>query len=77
MQGILISIREASLVIRQRDEAVLQVLKFTAFLSVGRTLDEFISLSRDVFSIKALNLGSSTHVVGDQFDEITHLAAGF
>lgn len=44
MHGIVISIREASLVIRQRDEAVLQVLKFTAFLSDGRTLDEFAAL---------------------------------
>src|SRR6201997_137378 len=44
MHGIVISIREASLVIRQRDEAVLQVLKFTAFLSAGRTLDEFGAL---------------------------------
>ena len=33
VHGIVISIREASLGIRQRDEAVLQVLKFTAFLS--------------------------------------------
>src|SRR6476646_3198571 len=44
MHGIVISIREASLVVRQRDEAVLQVLKFTAFLSAGRTLDEFAAL---------------------------------
>ena len=44
MHGIVISIREASLVIRQRDEAVLQILKFTAFLSAGRTLDEFAAL---------------------------------
>ena len=39
--GIVISIREAALVIRQRDEAVLQVLIFSAFVSVSRTLDEF------------------------------------
>jgi hypothetical protein len=44
MHGIVISIREASLVIRQRDEALLQVLKFTAFLSAGRTLDEVAAL---------------------------------
>ena len=44
VHGIVISIREASLIIRQRDEAVLQVLKFTAFLSAGRTLDEFAAL---------------------------------
>jgi hypothetical protein len=59
MHGILISIRAASLVIRQRDEAVLQVLKFTAFLSAGRTLDEFISLSRGCFVDKSSQPGKS------------------
>ena len=59
MHGILKSIREASLVIRQRDEAVLQVLKFTAFLSAGRTLDEFISLSRGCFLDKSSQPGKS------------------
>src|SRR5882757_350860 len=54
-----ISIREASLVIRERDEAVLQVLKFTAFLSAGRTLDEFISLSRGCFLNKSSQPGKS------------------
>ena len=44
VHGIVISVREASLVIRQRDEAVLQVLKFTAFLGAARTLDEFAAL---------------------------------
>src|ERR1700704_1881820 len=44
MHWIVISIRDASPVIRQRDEAVLQVLKFMAFLSAGRTLDEFAAL---------------------------------
>jgi len=42
---IVISIREVALVIRQRDETVLQVLKFAAFFSVSRTLDEFGALS--------------------------------
>ena len=45
MHGIVISIREASLVVRQRDEAVLQILKFAALLSADRTLDEFAALS--------------------------------
>jgi len=44
VHGIVIRIREASIVIRQRDEAVLQVLKSTAFLSAGRTLDELAAL---------------------------------
>jgi hypothetical protein len=44
MHRIVISIGGASPVIRQRDEAVLQVLKVTAFLSAGRTLDEFAAL---------------------------------
>ena len=44
VHGIVISIREAALVIRQRDEAVLQVLIFSAFVSVSRTLDEFAVL---------------------------------
>jgi hypothetical protein len=44
MHGIVVSIREASLVIRQQDEAILQVSKFTAFVSAGRTLDEFAAL---------------------------------
>jgi hypothetical protein len=41
VHGIVISIREIALVVRQRGEAVLQALKFAAFLSVSRTLDEF------------------------------------
>src|ERR1700758_1317284 len=44
VRGIVTSICEVSLVVRHRDEAVLQVLKFTAFLSAGRTLDEFAAL---------------------------------
>ena len=53
MYGIVISIREASPGIRQRDEAVLQVLKFTDFLSADRTLAEFAALgcSRDTAEI--------------------------
>src|SRR6185437_15725598 len=45
VHGIMISICEATLVIRQSDEAVLQVLIFLAFLSVSRVLDEFAVLS--------------------------------
>jgi hypothetical protein len=44
VHGIMISICEAALVIRQRDEAVLQVLIFSAFVSVSRILDEFAVL---------------------------------
>jgi hypothetical protein len=42
--GIVVLLRAASLVIRQQDEAVSPGLEFTAFLSAGRTLDEFAAL---------------------------------
>jgi hypothetical protein len=45
MHGIVISIRESTLIIGQRNEAVLQVLKLAAFLSSSRTLDEFAVLN--------------------------------
>src|SRR6185437_898757 len=44
VHGIVISICEAALVIRQRDEAVLQVLISSAFVSISRTLDGFAVL---------------------------------
>jgi hypothetical protein len=44
VHGIVISLREAALVIRRRDEAVLQGLIFAAFVSVSRTLDAFAVL---------------------------------
>src|SRR6185437_12809112 len=44
VHGIVISNREVALVVRQRDEAILQALIFSAFVSVSRTLDAFAVL---------------------------------
>jgi hypothetical protein len=44
VHGIVISFCEIALVIRQRDEPVLQVFKFATFLGVSRALDEFAVL---------------------------------
>ncbi|KMJ95169.1 hypothetical protein CF64_33465 [Bradyrhizobium japonicum] len=46
MNCVVVVVRQSLLVISKRDEAVLQFLKFAAFIQIGRTLDPFAVFGR-------------------------------